>query len=485
VPLQRVARQGDRRLWLDVLAPLVAMSALVIVVLPTLGSRSLWLDEAFTVGNSRTPLLEIGRLNGGSMLGYYASLKPLVGSLEGEFWLRLPSLVALVVATIPFHRIARRLFAEGPAALATLFFALNPITVAYAREARAYAFVILVVCISWWALLRVLDADRPSGASKAMWVGATAITGYMHLLSLLVLPAQMLVVAHRRGPMRAAREWILPISAIAILVLPLVWFATNPAADAANWIPSLSADQAIALARTLLGWDAATATGIGVSILVIIGAHRLARAVGERPGDDATVIAAWLVVPLVLLATLSLVQPHFIFRYTIPVTPAIALLVGSAAEHLRNSGGSRLAMGIAVVIAVVVPGWDYQTTNEDWRALTALLVEHTQENDGVLVMHGRLRTPVDVYLDWSDESLRATPLLPIDPWGSPLRIYASPDELDVTAVTGDVWVIHRFSGPASSALATAELERAGFEQMHLWVDHNLRVGLSQHRRTTS
>jgi hypothetical protein len=103
-------------------------------------------------------------------------------------WLRLPSLIA-GVATVPVVYLLGLRTVGRPAALVGAgFFALSPVAIFYATEARAYALMVLLVALSTLVLLRALETnDRRWWAALAV-LDAAAM--YTHYTSVFVLAAQ-------------------------------------------------------------------------------------------------------------------------------------------------------------------------------------------------------------------------------------------------------------------------------------------------------
>ena len=478
-------RNLDRR---GLVVTLTAVCTLWLLVLPNLGVPPLWLDEAYTIGNSRISPLEIGRLNGGNMVGYYALVAPLAHSVQSEFWIRLPSAVAMTLAVPAFYALARLLLPRTHAAIAVGFFVLNPITLSIAREARSYSFAVLLACVSWWAFLRA-DDTQDGTKYRVGWVLATALGCYMHLLFILLVPAQLLT--SWASGRRASRSSIGPfLLALGLATAPLAWFATHPEAREPSWIPTISWDQFRYITSTYFGAD------FGVAGLLVLTCFALAALTvtftdgrwGTRPADRPLALMAltWFTVPLVLLTLISFARPLLIPRYLSMVLPATALLVGLGTQYVASR--SRLAVsGVVFALALsFIPHSQLRTDDEDWRGLTACLLE-LPDQDAVVFPHPRLRTPVDVYLEWSDVVMRARPLSPADPFGTPETTYTEAEDLvlQLQQESGSVWVVHRASNAEASVGVIRGLEELGFAQLGEWTTGRGDLGVSRHERPGS
>lgn len=467
---------------------LTAVCALWLLVLPNLGLPPLWLDEAYTIGNSRMSPLEIGRLNGGNMVGYYVLVAPLARSVQSEFWIRLPSVVAMTLAVPAFYALARLLLPRAHAAIALGFFVLNPITLSLAREARSYSFAVLLACISWWGFLKAKEAAHGT-RYRVGWVLATALGCYMHLLFVLLVPAQLLT-SWAMGR-RASQPSIAPfLFSLGLATAPLAWFATNPQAHEPSWIPAISWGQFRHVMSTYLGAE------FGVAGLLVLPCVVLAGLTvvftdgrwGARPADRplALVALTWFVVPIVLLTFISFARPLLIPRYLAMVLPATALLIGVGTQYL-GSRSRQAVSGVVLVLALsLAPHSQLRTDDEDWRGLTACLLE-IPDPEPVVFAHARLRTPVDVYLEWSNGIMRATPMSPVEPFGKPERTYTEAEDLvlQLQQESSGVWVVHRANNPAASASVLQALDELGFAQVDLWTTGRGNLGVSRHERPSS
>lgn len=139
-----------RRTW-----PHLIILVAALLRLTTLGLKSVWLDEAYSVfaaaqghriiwdGFDPHPPLYY------SFLHEWLKLVP-AGS---EFWLRLPSALASIAGLVLIYHLGKRLFDERFGLIALLLLAFSPLEIWYAGEARMYAFVILAWLMVTFALV--------------------------------------------------------------------------------------------------------------------------------------------------------------------------------------------------------------------------------------------------------------------------------------------------------------------------------------------
>lgn len=108
-----------------------------------LGSKSIWLDEAFSVWNaSRTPAEIWNATNDNHPPLYYLILRAWMALGDDEAVIRLPSVFISMAGLALLFILARRLFDTRVALFALALLALAPLDLWYAQEARMVIFVI-------------------------------------------------------------------------------------------------------------------------------------------------------------------------------------------------------------------------------------------------------------------------------------------------------------------------------------------------------
>lgn len=125
-------------------AYLVAVLLLAIFLrLAFIGSKSVWLDEAFAVWQAEKPPEEIWEgTNDNHPPLYYLMLKSWMALGDSETIIRIPSALMSLTSLSLLYVLARRFSEPKTAFVAILLLALAPIDIWYAQEARMVIFVI-------------------------------------------------------------------------------------------------------------------------------------------------------------------------------------------------------------------------------------------------------------------------------------------------------------------------------------------------------
>jgi len=174
-----------------------------------LGQPPLWRDEAATkaiAGRSVSQILATLPHDDVVHGAYYLVVhvvEKFLGSSTAA--LRLPSVVAIAVASAFTALIARHLAEKTDAPFASLtglaagaLFAMTPSTISYAQEARSYATVTMLAVIATYLLIRAIETG---GRWWPAYGAAVALTGLFNLFGLLILVPHGLTMltADRRG----------------------------------------------------------------------------------------------------------------------------------------------------------------------------------------------------------------------------------------------------------------------------------------------
>lgn len=342
--------------------PVLCGVVALLVFLAGIGGPSLWIDEGHTWQYAHEPLgtmlsAVIGSTNAVEA-AYYVLLHFWIGVAgDSEVALRFPSAVAMAIAVWAASKTAGDAAGARSAAVAGFLLIALPGVTRYAQEARPYAFAVAAVAVSTLMLFRGLTRD-----GRRWWVGyavSLVVVGYFHLLSLLVVPGQliaMLLIGRGRWRAFAAAAGA---ALVAVLPVAVLGYAQR---GQIGWIPLAQFDYLWTQASVLTGSFAVTAA-LAVAVVCGRGDRRL-MALGLP-----TALAA----PL-LLWMLGLFTPLYLARYLLGAAPGVAILIAAALAETKPA--RLLALG-AILLALV---WPQQVAvrgpaahNQDFRAAAELV----------------------------------------------------------------------------------------------------------------
>jgi mannosyltransferase len=420
-----VAGSGFRA-WLPA-GVLVVVAALL--SLPRIGVRTLWLDEAYTVG-ATNELIDTWRNTGVTQALYYALVWPVSRLSTDPAWIRLPSALLGLAAVVVVFRVGRRLGGQAVAVLGAGGLALSWGLARYSVEARSYTLALLLVSTSWLALIAIVQDDEAGEAGERtrrrwwrVFYVATALAPLAHGLTGLNFVAQLGALAVAPGDRRTLLRRALLVAPI--LAVELVAMFSLGAKDVGDWVPPLGMWQVRTFRELLLGFGV-TGTVIAaltaVAVVDVVGRYVRERSV-RRWAQLLPVF--WALGPTALLVMMSLVRPYAAARYVIPSLPAVYLLIaGLLVRYLVSA--RRVALAGVLLAPLLLADQDHVTTDgiEDWSELTACIAANSVPGDR-LVTAASHRSALDYY--WSDhpELSRVEPLSPPEPLGQTRRLYES------------------------------------------------------------
>ena len=338
-----------------------------------LGRLSFWYDEVVTMRLARaaSPGELIDRLF--KIDATRAPLHPLLL----QVWLRLFGTSELAarsfsvlcgIATIfLIYQIGSDAFDARTGVWAAWLAALSPILIVYSREARMYAWLVLVTCLCW----RLLLASRRSFTMNkaAAYVVCLVALVYSHPLGLLMTAAILLAgILDLRATFGGAKRWLAVHLAVTLLILPWVGHYFDHPPEFTSEPPSL---------RMLLGTPISFIGGngallLGLASLIALGILDKLRSQQDR-SPVPLLLLCWLILPPAALFLYSrLIHPIFgPARYTIFVAPAYLVLVAAGLFRLPGWLRYSVALGLAVVSwqAILPLAYDPEL-KADWRGFS-------------------------------------------------------------------------------------------------------------------
>lgn len=364
--------------------PWLALGALVLLAAAlrflTLGTQSIWFDEAATWDLVRRPFGEMLR-----QIPDGESNPPLFYVLEwgwtrvlgdGELGLRsLAALAGLLTVPVAFA-VGRRIGGGSRTGLGVAaLVAVNPLLVWYSQEARSYALAALLCAVAMLCFLRAHDDARDR--ELVGWAVAAVLALATHYFTAFVLlpQAAWLLWSHPRR--RAALAAVGAVAAAGIALLPLLLAQRDNPYDIAG--VSLLVRLVQVPKQFLLGYRGPLPLLLGLvgAALVAAGAWLLLRRTEAPVRRRALTVAAIGAIGVALPFLAALPGADYLnARNVLPaIVPLLAALgAGFGASRPGRIGiallGALCALSIAIVVSVAA---DSQYQRPDWAGLARAL----------------------------------------------------------------------------------------------------------------
>ena len=380
-PLESIPRHVDRsRVSATVIWVTIVSAVSLALGLFRLGKPSFWLDETFTARAIDYPYPDI-------LLQYhwvfYSVEKPWAAIAGTSEWaLRVPAVVAAMLACAALVVLAARLFDRWIALLSGLFLATSPFFVKWSQQARGYTLLVAASIVAALLLLRALDRGT-AGAWLGYGAGLSLVLMIQPIGGLALVPAHAVLIAQRRQ--RLSRDALL--AGFPIVLFGLTWAGVVAVyATGDPFTNPLRFPSAETVVRALA--DNSGIAGLG-ALLAIGGLWSLRRA---GRSDTALWLGTWAFVPFLVTLGASIAKPMFLDRYVIVTAPAFALLAAVAVRNLAPRLRAPLALVVATATAVGIVHWYAQGADgrnwhgEGWRPALELIYEQRSHDDPVLVI---------------------------------------------------------------------------------------------------
>jgi mannosyltransferase len=393
--------------------------------------ESLWWDEIATVkvvsslvNESPLGMMDKVREYDGNPPLYYMLMLVWTKCFgQGEFYLRLPSVIFGALSVPALYFTARKVTSERASIVSAALLTLSPAHIYFSQEARAYALMFLLSLASMHCFLQAIEAG--GRRHLAGYAASTAAMLYTHYYAVFILAAQLMVftLTRRRGAARLALTQGIILAAF-IPWIPRTLVTADYIMNEGFWIWRVSLFEGLA---TQLGFFAEGVSNGGSGVWVF-GLFFLVGCVGcfmgrPRLRDYAgyTVIA-WLAVPVVFpLIWSQFFTPIFLPKYALTSLAPFLIIVASGICRLEKAGtGPFLAAIAAVSLLSVSAAYETRVTTdkEDWRSMSAYVCDNVKSDDAV-VFQPNYFIPKDAFghyckknvnvMDSTDDALKAEP----------------------------------------------------------------------------
>ena len=408
-----------------------------------IGSKGLWLDEAFSVWMGRQPV--------GEMLGWLVRIDqhPPLYYLLLHFWMALlgddPATVRALSAlfgtlTIPIiYLLGRRLADEKVGLLAALLLAVSPFHVRFAQETRMYTLLALNASLALYALVRVSGCNVSGSGlgnrgtsnlkpeTRSAWLGYvvfTVATLFTHntavffpiatnLFVLGLLLIRWLSVALSPCPLvslspclpSSLRNWLLAQLAVLLLWLPWLPAFTTQSAGVYRefWLPAPTWETVVGVVAVFvsdflpLPLAGLCAVGVLYAGLALLGLAYFRR----RPEHIAFLLVIFAT-PLVGEWLVSLRRPILYDRTLIWASIPLYLLLAAGIRWLETRFFPKTWFLVALILVLAVNGLSLREyyahfEKEQWDDAAEFVAERVEPDDLILFNATWAQIPFDYY----------------------------------------------------------------------------------------
>jgi hypothetical protein len=337
-------------------------------------NKPLWVDEIIDLGGVRAVSDVSGVLNfvpgnaGGVPSGYLADFTMIRWFGYSVFVVRLPSVLFSVLTCAGVYILARQTRLRMPL-FAAIVYAVSPLTLRYALEARPYA---QAACWSVFSTVVFLSLIRwPTFAKAGGYAGLAAAGLYTQPYSIFVPVAHLIWLVLTRSVKEKSRAIWLAGTSVALASLVFIpWFLKTNAAwqgTVASGVRFMvTGKDLLVIPHELMGTGFAGAALTAIAIVVALRGSSLNK-------EEELFWALYATIPLVLVPAADAYFGYFLAaRQMIFVLVPISVLIAACAE-VRRWG---LLVPVALLGAMLYEDVHWiQRPGESWQAAAAQLKE--------------------------------------------------------------------------------------------------------------
>ena len=161
------------------------------IAFSSIGELPFWLDEVWSIDIASRPIGGVFdvMVNREANMGlYYLVLHLWLPLGDGEATVRSLSAFVGIATIIATGVLGAHLFNRTVAVASTVMLATSTFLLTYAQEARGYTLIALAAVASLAAFVRMVE--RGEKRDVALWVAASTVLVYLHLLTALLIVAQ-------------------------------------------------------------------------------------------------------------------------------------------------------------------------------------------------------------------------------------------------------------------------------------------------------
>jgi len=439
-----------------------------------LGHKTLWIDEGGSWILSQMSwhdFVQAIRTCMAEMTLYYFLLRLWTVFGTSEFVLRSFSAI-LSVATVPLVGVlGQKLYSRKAGILAAAVFSFHVWNINFAREARTYPLLTLLLVIGWLLVAKITEAPTPRNWTWFAIVSTLAV--YSHFLALLTIAAQFATLLLIPMTWKEFKRLITTGLWILVGCLPVIRYALRASAGNVSWampttfsmaIPFNSPDYRVESASGnvaylldfLSGWWSSRLVIYGFLVVsaVLIGYFVVSWVKRGRSVHTwaASVPVLGVLVPVAGLLALSATHPAFVARYLMPTVVPLALGIGWLGQKLRKELWAIALVLISAFFLKPFPEYLRRSPYQNFRGTAAYIGKHAQPGDVIYIWEPFARPALEYYgrrisgfpaFVYPDElsQFRGENVAFPDPFGVPPEM----------ARHNRIWIVYNFSIPAEKA----------------------------------
>ncbi len=359
-----------------------------------LGGESIWYDEGASVYGSKEPMSTIiSKSNMVPNLVLYYTMLYFWVQLFGysEFSVRFLSVIFGVLSVYVIYKLGELVFDANIGLLSAFILAISSYHIRYSQEARSYSLLILLVLLSSYYLIKVLENKERKYIIGYIISSIGMIYAHGYGIFYLIFQNIYYLVFKRKD----IKLWIVVQGIIlSFFVLPFLLRDVRESLDTAYDLRIPTLNSIYNTFEIFVGKEQI----LYIFILVII-IGLIIDLVAKKDLDKYQFMILWLFVPFIISVIISYtIQPIYHNRYFIASFPTLILLFSKGISNFRKAPIILFVLFIVVVLQVpLIEGYYKDIQKDQWREATNYIENNTKDNDIILLYPKFTKIPFDYY----------------------------------------------------------------------------------------
>jgi uncharacterized membrane protein len=374
------------------------------LVLHSIGQRSIWLDEAFSIKIANYQWKTFAQYfftHDANMALYYLLLKFWIKLSSNESFLRLLSALFAIASTIAVFFLGKLLYDRETGFYASIMMVLNPFFITYAQETRSYSLLLFFSVLSTYFFICV--TRRATWKMVVIYATISALSCYAHLFGFLVIASHIVTMPLIKLSEKATKKMYIAYVIFTVLISPLIAAIYMSQHNTVNWIKKPHLIDVFRLLKDLCGGS----VYVFCFIFVFVFLSCIAYLKFLRKDDTSffkhefLILLFLFLMPILSVFLVSMIKPLFVSRYFIICIPPIVLLASMGITRTLSKKHKICLVLLYVIISFSAISSYYRDSTrygENWREATRFIVTESREQDGILFYLPFTRTPFEFYL---------------------------------------------------------------------------------------
>lgn len=375
---------------------LAVLTAIALLLrLPNLEGKSLWLDEISSLTFATLDWHSFWALvqqHEGNMLAYYLLLRAWIHLGQSQWIAKLLSII-FGIATVPaMYALGKELYGRRVGLISASVLTVSACHVRASQWIRSYSLMLLMLVLASWFLAQALE--RPTLRNCTLYVLTSAFAVYNHFYAALVLGTQVISVLWLAPRTIAWRRIILCWLALGCLLAPAALYVLFRNTGQLDWILPPQPRELLHWAVFLAGAGGTGVAYVLLAICIALCGISFAAVFRSWAGPARSLEkwrlafpVLWLTLPVAIAFLVSYAKPVFFFRYLIICLPAFVLLIAHGISYWRPSLTRTALLMIALGLSLVTVVLAYRT-EEDWAGSMHYLLTRVQPGEPVFAGTG-------------------------------------------------------------------------------------------------